>query len=38
MDGGAPVSEQFAREIGTDAFGKNAAEAVAAARSFVEQQ
>ena len=36
MVGGAPVSAQFAEEIGADAFGKNAAEAVLAARSFTE--
>jgi 5-methyltetrahydrofolate--homocysteine methyltransferase len=36
MVGGAPVSEQFAQEIGADAFGKDAAEAVLIARSFTK--
>jgi 5-methyltetrahydrofolate--homocysteine methyltransferase len=38
MIGGAPVSAQFAHDIGADAFGKDAAEAVAVARGFVESR
>jgi methylmalonyl-CoA mutase cobalamin-binding domain/chain len=38
MVGGAPVSAQFAQDIGADAFGKDAAEAVLAARGFIEQR
>jgi len=35
MVGGAPLSAEFAEKIGADAFGKNAAEAVTIARSFI---
>ena len=35
MVGGAPVTEQFAREIGADAFGENAGTAVQIARKLV---
>jgi 5-methyltetrahydrofolate--homocysteine methyltransferase len=35
MIGGAPVTEQFAREIGADAFGENAGSAVQIARKLV---
>ncbi len=35
MIGGAPVSEAFAREIGADAFGANAAEAVDKALALI---
>jgi len=38
MIGGAPVSAQFAQDIGADAFGKDAAEAVSVARGFIEQR
>jgi 5-methyltetrahydrofolate--homocysteine methyltransferase len=38
MVGGAPVSAQFAQDIGADAFGKDAAEAVSVARGFIEQR
>jgi 5-methyltetrahydrofolate--homocysteine methyltransferase len=38
MIGGAPVSAQFAQDIGADAFGKDAAEAVSVARSFIERR
>ncbi len=38
MIGGAPVSAQFAQDIGADAFGQDAAEAVSIARSFIEQR
>ena len=38
MVGGAPVSAQFAHDIGADAFGKDAAEAVSVARGFIEQR
>ncbi|MBT8372574.1 MAG: corrinoid protein [Deltaproteobacteria bacterium] len=34
MIGGAPISAEFARDIGADAFGKDAAEAVSIARRF----
>jgi 5-methyltetrahydrofolate--homocysteine methyltransferase len=34
MIGGAPISAKFARDIGADAFGKDAAEAVSIARGF----
>ena len=37
MIGGAPVSAQFAQDIGADAFGQDAAEAVSIARSFIEK-
>jgi 5-methyltetrahydrofolate--homocysteine methyltransferase len=37
MVGGAPVSAQFAQDIGADAFGKDAAEAVSVTRGFIEQ-
>jgi 5-methyltetrahydrofolate--homocysteine methyltransferase len=33
--GGAPVTPQFAREIGADGYGENAASAVALARQMV---
>ena len=36
MVGGAPLSAEFAEEIGADAFGKDAAEAVTIARSFID--
>ena len=35
MVGGAPLSAEFAEKIGADAFGKDAAEAVTIARSFI---
>jgi 5-methyltetrahydrofolate--homocysteine methyltransferase len=35
MIGGAPVSKAFAEQIGADAYGKNASEAVRLAREFV---
>jgi 5-methyltetrahydrofolate--homocysteine methyltransferase len=35
MVGGAPLSAEFAQKIGADAFGKDAAEAVNLARSFI---
>lgn len=35
MVGGAPVDEKFANAIGADGYGKNAAEAVTVARTFV---
>ena len=35
MIGGAPVSQAFADQIGADAYGKNASEAVRLAREFV---
>jgi len=35
MVGGAPLSHEFAQNIGADAFGKDAAEAVAIARSLI---
>ncbi|MCP4625268.1 MAG: cobalamin-binding protein [bacterium] len=38
MVGGAPVSAQFAQDIGADAFGKDAAEAVSVARGFIDQR
>jgi 5-methyltetrahydrofolate--homocysteine methyltransferase len=37
MVGGAPLSAEFAQKIGADAFGKDAAEAVSLARSFINQ-
>lgn len=37
MIGGAPISTKFAQDIGADAFGKDAAEAVTIARRLVEQ-
>lgn len=36
MIGGAPVTEQFAREIGADAYGENASVAVAIARNLTK--
>jgi corrinoid protein of di/trimethylamine methyltransferase len=36
MVGGAPLSAEFAEKIGADAFGKDAAEAVTIARSFID--
>ena len=36
MVGGAPLSAAFAEKIGADAFGKDAAEAVTLARSFID--
>ncbi|MCX7603095.1 MAG: corrinoid protein [Bryobacteraceae bacterium] len=36
MVGGAPVTPQFAREIGADGYGENATAAVALARQFVQ--
>jgi methanogenic corrinoid protein MtbC1 len=38
MVGGAPVSAQFAQDIGADAFGKIAAEAVSVVRRFIGQR
>ena len=38
MIGGAPVSKTFADQIGADAYGKNASEAVRIAREFVNLQ
>jgi 5-methyltetrahydrofolate--homocysteine methyltransferase len=38
MVGGAPLSAEFAQKIGADAFGKDAAEAVNLARSFINPQ
>ena len=35
--GGAPVTAEFAREIGADAFGCNAVEAVSSARELIRQ-
>jgi 5-methyltetrahydrofolate--homocysteine methyltransferase len=35
MLGGAPLSADFAEKIGADAYGKDAAEAVTIARSFI---
>ena len=35
MVGGAPLSHEFARHIGADAFGRDAAEAVAIARNLI---
>ncbi len=35
MVGGAPIDEKFAREIGSDGYGKDATEAVQLARRFV---
>lgn len=37
MIGGAPVGADFAEKIGADAYGKDAAEAVTIARSFIGQ-
>jgi corrinoid protein of di/trimethylamine methyltransferase len=37
MVGGAPVSAAFAQDIGADAYGKDAAEAVAIARNFTKK-
>ena len=37
MIGGAPVSKAFADQIGADAYGKNASEAVRLAREFVNK-
>ncbi len=37
MIGGAPVSKAFAEQIGADAYGKNASEAVRIAREFVNK-
>ena len=38
MIGGAPIGAKFARHIGADAYGKDAAEAVAIARSLTASQ
>lgn len=38
MIGGAPISAKFARHIGADAYGNDAAEAVAIARSLTASQ
>ena len=35
MVGGAPVTEQFAREIGADGYSENASSAVSLARKLV---
>ena len=37
MIGGAPVDADFAKKIGADAYGEDAAEAVTIARSFINQ-
>ena len=37
MVGGAPLSAEFAQKIGADAFGRDAAEAVTLARSFIDK-
>ncbi len=37
MVGGAPLDTEFAEEIGADAYGKDAAEAVTIARSFINK-
>ena len=37
MVGGAPVSAVFAQDIGADAYGKDATEAVAIVRNFAEK-
>ena len=37
MVGGAPLSAEFAEKIGADAFGKDAADAVTLARSFIDK-
>ena len=37
MIGGAPLSNEFAKDIGADAFGRDAAEAVAIARNLIAQ-
>lgn len=37
MIGGAPVDADFAERIGADAYGRDAAEAVAIARSFINK-
>ena len=36
--GGAPVTRQWAKEIGADGYGANAIEAVAVAKSLMEQR
>jgi methanogenic corrinoid protein MtbC1 len=36
MIGGAPVSAEFAQQIGADAYGRDAAEAVAIARRLIQ--
>jgi 5-methyltetrahydrofolate--homocysteine methyltransferase len=38
MVGGAPVTEQYAREIGADGFSENASAAVALARRLMAAQ
>ena len=38
MIGGAPVDADFAKKIGADAYGEDAAEAVTIARSFIDPQ
>jgi 5-methyltetrahydrofolate--homocysteine methyltransferase len=38
MVGGAPVSENFAREIGADGFAPDAVEAVTIAKQFIAQR
>jgi len=38
MLGGAPLSAEFSEKIGADAYGKDAAEAVAIARSFINNK
>jgi len=38
MIGGAPVDADFAKNIGADAYGEDAAEAVTIARSFIDPQ
>ncbi|MBW2427643.1 MAG: corrinoid protein [Deltaproteobacteria bacterium] len=37
MIGGAPLSNEFAKDIGADAFGRDAAEAVAIARNLIAE-
>jgi 5-methyltetrahydrofolate--homocysteine methyltransferase len=36
--GGAPIDEKFAKQIGSDGYGKDASEAVRLARGFVEKK
>ena len=38
MVGGAPVTRQWAKEIGADGYGANAIEAVAVAKSLMEER
>jgi 5-methyltetrahydrofolate--homocysteine methyltransferase len=36
--GGAPVTDKFAKECGTDAYGANAPEAVRICRQWIEEK